>query len=109
MKITIPRMTEKQLARNIVTEAKNCNWLVYHTFMSKWSSPGFPDLLMIRDGKILAWELKAQDKEASPAQREWLDAFALSGADARVVRPDDLEMAYKILVHGPDVDILRGA
>lgn len=94
-------LTEKELSKNIIKEAKELGWKAYHTFFSKWSERGFPDLLMIRDGKILAWELKNATGKVSEAQQEWLDAFGLvPGVDARVVRPDDLEEAYKVLVDG---------
>jgi len=94
-------MTEKELSAQIVREAKNCGWLCYHTWLSKYSPAGFPDLAMVRNGQLLAWELKGANGKVSLAQREWLDALALvPGVDARVVRPADLEEAYKMLVSG---------
>jgi len=94
-----PKMTEKELTRVLVSAAKECGWKVYHTFLSKWSSPGFPDLFMARGSQALAWELKSEKGKVSDSQQEWLDALALvPGIDVRVVRPADLEEAYRFLV-----------
>ena len=94
-----PKMTEKELSRQIVREAKNCGWLVARTWLSKFSPAGEPDLRMVRNGKLLFWELKSDKGKVSTSQQEWLDALALvPGIDVRVVRPTDLEEAYRFLV-----------
>ena len=91
-------MTEAELSRHIIAAAKECGWRCYHTFLSIHSPAGFPDLFLVRNGKVLAWELKSDKGKALPAQQEWLDALALvPGIEAKVVRPADLEEAYKIL------------
>lgn len=92
-------MTERELSRNIVREARQLGWLVARTWLSKFSPAGEPDLRMVRNGKLLCWELKSDKGVVSPAQQEWLDALAqVPGVDVRVVRPVDLEDAYKALV-----------
>ncbi|KKL75268.1 hypothetical protein LCGC14_2056560 [marine sediment metagenome] len=94
-------MTEKKLSQNIVNEARDLGWLVNRPWLSIYSPKGYPDLTMVRGGKILFWELKTAKGKVSAAQQEWLDALALvPGVDVRVVRPDDLEEAYRILVEG---------
>lgn len=99
--IEVPAMTERELAKSIISAARQCGWKVYHTFLSKWSEAGFPDLILARDGRILAFELKSAKGKVSESQQEWLDTLALvPGVDARVVRPADLESAYRALVSG---------
>ena len=95
----IPKMSERELSKQIVAAARDNNWLCYHTFLSKWSKPGFPDLCMVRDGKLLFWELKSDVGKVSEAQTEWLaELAAVPGVDARVVRPSDLEEVYLLLI-----------
>lgn len=95
----VPAMTEKALSKAIVSVAKECGWLVARTWLSKFSPAGEPDLRMLRNGKLLVWELKTDKGKVSPAQQEWLDAYAeVPGVDVRVVRPANLEEAYKVLL-----------
>jgi hypothetical protein len=44
--------TEKTLQANVTRLAKVCGWRVYHTWLSKHSAKGFPDLLLLRGGLI---------------------------------------------------------
>lgn len=99
-----PAMTEKDLLRCIRNAAKDCGWLCYHTWTSIHSPRGLPDLLMVRNGKLLFWELKSATGKLTDKQKEWLNALAqVPGADVRVVRPSNLEEAYQILVGGVDL------
>jgi hypothetical protein len=85
-------MTERQLQDAIVEAATRLGWLPYHTYDSRRSEAGFPDLVLVRDGVILVYELKTETGRMRPMQREWLDA--LDGATvqtSRVIRPSDLD------------------
>ena len=94
-------MTERDLMESLRSAARECGWLVYHPFLSKWSEKGFPDLIMIRNGKGFAWELKSAKGKVTDAQQTWMDALrGIPGVSARVVYPDDLEKAYQALVTG---------
>jgi hypothetical protein len=93
------QMSEKELSRNIVKEAKDLNWLVYHTWLSKFSPAGFPDLCMVRGNRLLFWELKTNKGKVNPLQEAWIDALSqVPGVEAKIVRPDNLEEAYKELI-----------
>lgn len=80
-------MTEKQLQAAIVECARLLGWLTYHTFDSRRSSPGFPDLILIRGGRLIAAELKSETGKMRPEQDAWLEAFIGTGALAAVWRP----------------------
>ena len=91
-------MTERELSATIIHAARECGWLVARTWLSKFSPAGEPDLRMLKDGKAAVWELKGEHGKVSPAQQQFLDEWAkVSGVDVRVVRPADLEDAYKFL------------
>jgi len=92
-------MTERELSNNIVKEAKELGWMVYRTWNSMHSPAGFPDLIMIRHTRLLAWELKSAKGKMRPLQQEWIDALSqVHGVEAKIVRPDNLEEAYKELI-----------
>lgn len=69
-------MTERQLLEAIRALAKRLDWLVYHTHDSRRSEPGFPDLVLVRDGRVIFAELKTQRGRVSPAQDVWLERLA---------------------------------
>lgn len=65
-------MTEKALQTNVQQLAKLRGWLTYHTYDSRRSDPGFPDLVMARGRRLIFAELKSERGRVSPAQAEWL-------------------------------------
>lgn len=72
----------------IVREAKAHDWLTYHTFDSRRSDPGFPDLTMIRGFDLLALEVKTETGTTSDEQEVWLDAFGrVREVTSATVRP----------------------
>jgi hypothetical protein len=84
-------MTEADLQAKIRNLARQRGFnLVYHTYNSRRSDSGFPDLVMVNDGRLVFAELKSQKKEPTPDQRRWLYALANTGAEVFVWRPSDL-------------------
>lgn len=76
--------SEDDFQRNVVAYAEKRDWLVYHTHNSKRSDPGFPDLVLVRGGRIVFAELKREIPEDAPPsfvrkcsptpdQERWLD------------------------------------
>lgn len=93
----LPR--EKQFQDQVVQLAKHCGWLVYHTYDSRWSEPGFPDLLMMRGERIVVAELKAVTGRVSQDQRKWLAAFKrISYIETFLWRPTDWDEVERTLV-----------
>ena len=95
-----PRMTEAQFQRQVLALAKMTGWRTAHfrpamNARGDWRTPvagdgkGFPDLLLVRGGKLLAVELKTDRGTLSPEQREWRDALLAAGVDWRLWRPRD--------------------
>lgn len=73
--IKAPRQTEAQFQRAVVEYAELNQWLVYHTYDSRRSNPGFPDLVLVRDGKLIFAELKSERGRLSQDQERWLRAL----------------------------------
>ena len=70
-----PPMTEKQFQAQVVELAQTLGWLVYHTYDSRRSAPGFPDLVMVRNDHLIFAELKSAKGKLTPEQGQWLDAL----------------------------------
>ena len=85
---TVRDVTENQFQAAIIELATLQGWLVYHTYDSRRSTPGFPDLCMVRD-RVLFRELKVGNAEPSDAQDEWINRLDECGADVDVWTPQD--------------------
>lgn len=91
--------TERQWQDTILEAARRLNWTCYHTFDSRRSAPGFPDLCCVRaGGPLLFIEVKTERGTLTPAQRCWLGMLeTVPGVLAMVARPSDWEHIESIL------------
>jgi hypothetical protein len=76
-------MTEAVLQEAIIECARTLGWLVYHTHDSRHSAKGFPDLALVRDGRLVFAELKAEGKNPTLDQEAWLLELRTVGTLAR--------------------------
>ena len=100
--------SEVEFTRWVRTQAtEGYGWMVYHSYDSRRSDgAGFPDLVMVRGGRVIFAELKYDKGYAdwderrpkrrgkiSDAQQEWLDALGdVFGVECYVWKyPDSLE------------------
>lgn len=90
-------MTEKQFQEAVVEMAQILGWRVYHTFDSRRSAPGFPDLVLVRD-RIVYLELKTETGRISAQQADWIAAINAAGGNALVVRPSQMDEVEKSLL-----------
>lgn len=72
----------------VVTAARYLGWRVYHTYDSRRSSSGFPDLVLVKD-RVLYREVKTDRGKVTPEQTAWIEALRVAGVDAGVWRPAD--------------------
>ena len=94
----IPPMTEKKFLQQVRDLAKLCGWLVYHTYDSRRSPEGFPDLVLVRNDKIIFAELKSEKGRTTSAQEMWLKALEkVPGVDVHLWRPSDWDRIVEIL------------
>ena len=89
-------MTEKQFQAKVIDMAKIFKWTYYHTYSSKRSPAGFPDLVLVRD-RVLFRELKTDTGKLSPHQKLWGEKLTEGGADFAVWRPSMMTDIYKEL------------
>ena len=89
-------MTEKQFQAHVALVARMKGWLVYHTYDSRRSEPGFPDLVLVRE-KVLFRELKTDQGRVSPAQKVWAETLEQAESDYKLWRPSMMKEIYKEL------------
>lgn len=76
---------EGDFQQAIIDLAELCGWRVYHVAnvrrrLRATTSVGFPDLVMVRDGRIIFAELKRGPRDhPTREQREWLAQLAPTG------------------------------
>lgn len=79
----------------VVEAAERLGWLVYHTFDSRRSQPGYPDLTLVRasDGRLIHVELKRERGTFRPEQVIWLgelrEVARERGTEVYTWRPSD--------------------
>ena len=82
------RMTEKQLQADVIKLGRLLNYAVYHTYDSRRSVEGFPDLVLAWSNgfqrRVIFAELKTEQGRLSLAQARWCSLL-----DAYVWRPSD--------------------
>jgi len=82
--------TEAQFQAAVIELAQRCGWLAYHIPDSRRAtSPGFPDLVLVRGSRLLFVELKTARGRVRPEQMVWLSALCAAGVRAFVCRPKD--------------------
>lgn len=106
--IEVPRAPldapEKRFMGQIIQVARQQGWIHYHTWDSRKSPEGFPDLFLVKPepcrGDVLALELKSARGKATMAQQLWLTALADKRIEARLVRPSDFADLVRLLQQG---------
>ena len=90
---------EAKLQDDIIDLAKKTGWRYWHDSSRKKNRKGWPDLVLLRGGRMVVAELKRQQYKPNESQQAWLDAFSAvaeaasaQGADiisVHVWRPSD--------------------
>ena len=105
-------MTENDLLTSVLHLAKVTGWRTAH-FRSvrtqrpdgstRWLTPvqgdgvGFPDLILLRGDRGIAWELKSETGRVREEQMAWADAFRAAGFTAGIHKPSDWDYIEKEL------------
>ena len=66
-------VTEAAFQDTVIKFAEFFRWYVYHTHDSRRSQPGFPDLVLVRNGQIIFAELKSARGRVSADQQGWIN------------------------------------
>lgn len=82
-------ISETAFMNTVIQAAEALGWQVYHTHDSRRSQKGFPDVVMIRRGRLVVVELKTEKGVVTREQQAWLELFRSAGVPAYVWRPSD--------------------
>lgn len=82
-------MTEKDWQGLVVAAATVHGWWVFHPHDSRRSTPGWPDLALLRPPEFILVELKSDRGRVTPEQRQVLGMLDACGVEAFVWRPVD--------------------
>ena len=105
-RLLLEAIAEKDFMQQIIDLASLRGWHHYHTYDSRRSAEGFPDLVLARpstlqggfDGRIIFAEMKAQKGRPNVEQRAWLTLLADTGkVEVYVWRPSDWQRIVEVL------------
>lgn len=122
------RTLESDMLDTLWRALREQGWMRFHPWLSIHSAGGWPDIVAGRRLQLLVWELKNETAQPTPEQVAWLDWWAnfaavINGGTSfgefasqtppfvhvALVRPKDLEAAYRTILRGigpdgPDPD-----
>ena len=106
-RLVLTSISEKTFQARVIKVARLGGWRVSHTFNSRHSPEGWPDLGLCRPPRLLLIELKTERGRLRPEQREWLAALAqCPGIEVALWRPSDWPAIERVLLYG---EVLTGA
>ena len=99
--VMLKHMSEDNLLQAVVEAASLLGWRWHHIRRSdkavQMGHAGFPDLLLVREHRLVSIELKTHKGRVTPEQQEWLDALRAAGVQTLVIRPSDLDWLLRWL------------
>jgi hypothetical protein len=90
-------LSERAFQSQVVRYARLAGWAVYHTYDSRRSQPGFPDLVLVRRPRIVWAELKSQRGKVTTEQQAWIDELRACDQEVHVWRPSDWRTVERVL------------
>ena len=96
------RQSEREFQAQLIKVVEMLGGLVYHTYDSRRSARGYPDLtIVLKNGparRVIWAELKAGKKQ--PTDSQWIWLRGLPDHQAYLWRPDDWDDAVRIIQYG---------
>ena len=91
-------MTEVELLEQVKTVAHAFGWNLYHTYDSRRSTAGFPDLVLVRPPRVIFTELKRQNGRLTIPQEMWGEVLEqCRGVAYYLWRPSDWDDIVEVL------------
>jgi hypothetical protein len=96
----LPRaQTEKEWGRTVHDYAVLRRWEWYHPWLSVRSTPGWPDVSLVRPPRFVVVELKRETGKVTPSQEHWLGLLRqCPGVEVFVWRPSDWPEVLEVLL-----------
>jgi hypothetical protein len=93
----VPPISEKEWLEQVKQLARLYNWDFFHTYDSRRSKPGYPDLHLWKPGRMLWIETKAEKGKLTADQEKVIAGLRAAGAEVLVARPSDWEVVKNVL------------
>jgi hypothetical protein len=106
------QVNERQWQAQVEAVARFGGWLYYHapdnmprvgrsgaTYVQA-TRRGFPDLVLVKAGRLLVVELKTETGACTDEQLTWLDELFAAGVEVNVWRPRDRAEVEAVLLRG---------
>lgn len=90
-------ISERDFARSVTDAAKLLGWRVQYHWSERHSPAGWPDLSLVRDGRLIFAELKSERGRLSPAQISWLAELRKTKAEIYIWRPSNWDELIEVL------------
>lgn len=111
MIVTSPEpVRERDFQDAVIQLAKLNNWMVHHqrparTKDGSWRTAvqgdaGWPDLILVRDGRMIIAELKSEKGKLTPGQEDWLRAID----DVKLASGGAVQWAIWRPSHWPEIE-----
>jgi len=98
------KISEVNLQSTVMEMMQWQGWLCYHTYDSRRSKAGFPDLTAVKGSRLMFVEFKTEKGKVKEAQVEWLDALVATHGEVYLVRPSTMDAFLKnVATLGSDV------
>lgn len=91
-------LSEKDWQQQVVDFARLCGWWTHHHLHSRGSTPGWPDLVLVRVPELLLVELKTDTGKLSAEQVAVLAMLDGCGVETHVWRPRDWDAVHDRLL-----------
>ena len=92
------RLTEKEFLAQVVELAEVLGFRSYHTFDSRRSAAGFPDLVLVRPPRVIFAELKRQNGRVTIPQHLWFhDLDECPGVEVYIWKPSDWNEIVEVM------------
>lgn len=97
--IQLRDVLEKDWQRQVRQLADQLGYRAYHTFDSRRSDTGFPDLVLVHPARqrIVYLELKREQGRITETQAGWIRDLHAAGAEVYVARPRHLQRLATVL------------
>lgn len=95
-------LTEKAFQAQVIQAARALGYRIYHTYDSRRSNPGWPDLVLWKKGRALFRELKSEKGRVTALQEMVLESLREAGLDVGVWRPGDWDTILAELGQKPE-------
>jgi hypothetical protein len=90
-------LSEKDFQWQVRQLAQMYGWLEHANYESRRSTPGVPDLLLVRPPRVIHAEIKASKGRTSASQKDWLAALSQCPVEVYLWRPCDFDAIVEIL------------